>query len=52
MILNASGAVGDLAMLAQLPRAPRAALIADTALGFEAYAPEPAGVASAHGMSP
>jgi hypothetical protein len=40
MILNASGAVGDLAMLAQLPRAPRDALIADTAVGFEAYAPD------------
>lgn len=39
LILNASGAVGDLAMLWQLRRAPAGALIADTATGFEVYAP-------------
>ena len=51
MILNASGAVGDLAMLAQLTKVPRDALIADTAVGFEAYAPEPAISGSARDAS-
>jgi hypothetical protein len=39
LILNASGAAGDLAMLWQLRRAPAGALIADTATGFEVYVP-------------
>lgn len=40
LVSNASGAVGDLAALAQLVRLPRGALIADTREGFEAYLPE------------
>ena len=47
LIANASGAVGDLAALAQLLRLPRAVLIADTRDGFEYYLP--AGVTLARG---
>jgi hypothetical protein len=47
LIANASGAVGDLAALAQLLRLPRAVLIADTRAGFEYYLP--AGVTLARG---
>jgi hypothetical protein len=43
LILNASGAVGDLAMLWRLRAAPPGALIADTATGFEAYRPDQPG---------
>jgi hypothetical protein len=40
LVANAAGAVGDLALLAQLARLPRGAVIADTRHGFEAYAPD------------
>ena len=40
LVANAAGAVGDLALLARVARLPRAALIADTSEGFEAYGPE------------
>jgi hypothetical protein len=39
LTLNASGAVGDLWMLNVLRTVPANALIADTAVGFEAYLP-------------
>jgi Putative zincin peptidase len=38
LVTNASGAVGDIASLAQLSRLPPDALIADTSHGFEVYA--------------
>lgn len=47
LILNASGAVGDLALLRHLRAAPAGALIADTATGFEAYCRESAPSATA-----
>ncbi|MGN6360643.1 MAG: DUF3267 domain-containing protein [Thermomicrobiales bacterium] len=47
LITNASGAVGDLAALAQLLPLPHGVLIADTRAGFEYYLP--AGAIPAHG---
>jgi hypothetical protein len=48
LVTNAVGAVGDVAVLAEVARLPRGALIADTADGFEAYVPaggtEPTGL--------
>jgi hypothetical protein len=43
LVMNVAGAVGDVAVLTDVARLPRAALIADTREGFEAYLPGEAG---------
>ena len=56
LVTNAVGAVGDIAVLAEVARLPRGALIADTADGFEAYAPagdvEPIGLSTHESPEP